>query len=138
MIVPCLPHHLASVTAQVEQVPDQAMLIGAAPELLRGFAYSVLQDDDCLFCGGVMAKWHGSGTAWALFSPRARPAMLAITRFALKILDVAPYRRIETTALTGFIPAHRWLSRLGFEMEAATMRNFDPAGRTHTLYSRVR
>lgn len=136
----CLPVDIAAVQAQPEQMDEHEIMIGQAPILTGfGFALSFWQDTTCIGCLGVAPLPLGSGHAWALLSKAAGPHMLAITRHAKQVLDLAPYRRIQTTAICGFKPANRWLVRqLGFSIEAFVMQAYDIAGRDHALYARVR
>lgn len=136
---PCQPRDIAAVKAQPEQQAEHAIMIGQAPLLADSFALSFWDADRCLGCIGVAPMTLGSGHAWAILSEAAGPHMLAITRYARDLLDIVPYRRVQTTALCGFQPANRWLVRfLGFSVEAFVMRCYDIDGRDHALYARVR
>lgn len=139
---PCMPGDIALVQAQPEQRDDQAEMIGLAPALAgAGFALSFWQDDVCIGCIGVTgsATIPHSAHAWAMLSKAAGPHMLAITRYARDLLDIVPYKRVQTTALCGWKPGYRWLVlHLGFFVEAERMRCYDSAGRDHALYARVR
>lgn len=136
----CLPADIAAVQAQPEQADDHALMIGVAPALADRFALSFWQDGKCIGCIGVVGSLIPHvGQAWAMFSKDAGPHMLAITRHAKDLLDLVPYKRVQTTALCGFQPANRWLIRqLGFSIEAFVMQCYDSAGRDHALYARVR
>lgn len=136
----CLPADIAAVQPQSEQEDSRDITVGLAPVLADSFALSFWQDEKCMGCIGVVGSLiPGVGQAWALLSKDAGPHMLAITRYANDLLDLVPYKRVQTTALCGFKPANRWLVRhLGFSIEAFVMRCYDSAGRDHALYARVR
>lgn len=135
----CLPGDIAAVQAQPEQMDEHEIMIGQAQILAwSGFALSFWQDTTCIGCLGVAPLPLGSGHAWALFSKASGPSMPWITKHARQVLDLAPYRRIQTTVITDFTAGHRWLRLLAFEMEAERMRCYDNAGRDHALYARVR
>lgn len=135
----CQPGDITAVLAQPEQQAEHGTMIGQAPILATSFALSFWQDETCIGCIGIAPMTLGSGHAWAILSKAAGPHMLAITRYAKDLIELVPYRRIQTTAICGFAPANRWLVRqLGFSIEAFVMRCYDNAGRDHALYARVR
>jgi RimJ/RimL family protein N-acetyltransferase len=68
-----------------------------------------------------------------------RPAWLAATRMALRMLDEAHrqgIRRIDATVVRDFAPGHRWARLLGFR-PYARLEAYGPDGQDHVGYERL-
>jgi hypothetical protein len=105
----------------------------------QGGAFSVFYDGLCLAVGGLMPKWEGVATAWAIMGSHARKHMLGLTRIVKANIDAHlefRYHRIETSVQTEFPEGHRWVRMMGFEREG-TMRGYGTQGFDCDLYSRI-
>lgn len=108
---------------------------------LREFGFTAMASRSPAACAGVIPQWPGRGLAWMLVDRMVgRFEMLWLNRRVSEFLDKYqpnPFKRIEATTVCGFAQGSRWLRMLGFTYEAE-MKLYDPVGRTHLLYSRVR
>lgn len=113
--------------------------VGTAREMAVTNEFYVMEKDgEVIFAAGVNEYWTNSGVAWALFSKgNMVPYMLSIHRAVNKFLEESCLQRIEATVVKGFEPGHRWVEMLGFEVEGY-MRKYDPDGRDHLLYARIK
>lgn len=136
----CYPEHVLLVQAQVAQQVDAGVILGGgyAQVVEGGPSFSGWVDHRCVGVAGLLPVWPGRAFAWAILSKQCGPHMLAITRKVQAVLAASPYRRVETTTLCGFVPAKRWIGRLGFSMESPKMRCYDNAGRDHMLWARIK
>jgi hypothetical protein len=138
-IVPFDSRHLADLRLQDAQrefydkfTPEYGYALA-----LHGGGYSALVDGHVIACAGIVEQWHGRGLAWALLgddSGRHFPRMVKAMR---RMLDVAPYRRIEAQVDCTFIQGIRLAGLLGFELESK-MRAFTPDGRDAFMYVRIK
>jgi RimJ/RimL family protein N-acetyltransferase len=103
----------------------------------QGLAWTIEHDDDVIAFVGFEPQWQNRATAFALLSESAGAHLPAIHKFALRLLESVPYRRIEATVDVGFKQGHRWVKMLGFEIEGY-MRAYRPDGADMLLYARVR
>lgn len=135
------PEHLDRLRLQPAQAyfsrefsqPGYASLLG------RGPAFTALDGDTVLGCGGAAELWPGRACVWSLLSDSAGPHMRAIHRAVSGFIDQLPYRRIEALVDAGFEPGHRWVKLLGFACETPDgMQSFTPDGRHVFLYARVK
>jgi hypothetical protein len=79
--------------------------------------------DQVIAAAGLLDMGGGRGHAWGLISTAAGPHFMALHRAMLLGLQMAPYRRIETTTACNFQQATRWAQMLGFSFEG-TMRAY--------------
>jgi len=144
--VPFQPEHLAALHVQPRQ-DDARMLVGSSTygDALSqvGVAFTGLNEfGQAVVCVGAIPIWPGRATGWAalnLIPPRDWPQLHKLVLRGLDGLQRDPaYRRIEVSAPVEFIAAHRWILLLGFEIEAALARRYDPEGRDHVRYARIR
>lgn len=125
--------------------------IGLAPQLLAlsssamrvpELSYSGRVGELIVGAAGIVPQWTGRAIAWAAFSPFKRREWPVVTRKVESVLAIAHargYRRIEAYVAGGFPAAHRWIRRLGFELETPDgMKGWDPDGLTYFMYARVR
>lgn len=135
----CRPDDIRTIEVQAAQEPDQASLIGIPDLAGHGMNFAGRVGGRLVAVGGVVCKWPGTGKAWCLLAPRIGAAdMMMLTHFTRELLKTEPYRRVETSVLCDFEAGHRWMTILGFTMEAERMVGYDPAGRDCALYARVR
>ena len=100
--------------------------------------WAAVDHDDCLGCASISFIRPGVGRAWSILTHGWRKHANAITAKAIAELDRCPLRRIEAEVMCDFDAGHRWLRRLGFEMEAERMRAYGPEGQDMALYARVK
>jgi hypothetical protein len=114
--IPFQPEHLERLRAQ----PEQAIEVSAlTPQFAAGLAstdaWTILDGDETLFCGGVV-EYQGMGVLWAAVSSRIGRRMLTVTRMCQRYLKLNRLR-IETSVRTDFEPGCRWAELLGFRRE---------------------
>lgn len=137
------PDHLRLMEAQAEQSDDYREMLkmnnGHWEKITNSF--TVCREDLIIACGGLVHHWSGRGELWIILSFKLdRSDMLFLHRTVKKFLDDchdSGYTRLEASVLEGFVAGHKWLKMLGFEPEGI-MRSYDPSGKTHTSYSRIR
>jgi hypothetical protein len=113
--------------------PEYASMLGKGP------AFTALDGDVVLGCGGAAELWAGRGCVWSLISDQAGPHMLAIHRAVAGFIKQLPYRRIEALVDADFEAGHRWIRLLKFNCETPNgMAGFTPDGRNVFLYARTK
>lgn len=100
------------------------------------WAFTALEGEKVLGCGGVHRVWEGRGVAWALVSTHAGPHFRAIHRAVAGFFEQCDLRRIEMVVDANFPAGHRWAKMLGMTAEGV-MRGYSPAGDDYVLYARV-
>lgn len=132
--IPFQPEHLERLRAQ----PEQAIEVSAlTPEIAAGLAttnaWTILDGEETLFCGGVV-EYQGIGVLWAAVSSHIGSRMLGVTRRCQRYLDLN-HLRLETSVRTDFKPGCRWAELLGFLREdTLPQEGFD--GSDHYRYVR--
>ena len=105
--------------------------------LLRGPAWTVLEDDRILACYGIVPICKGCGEAWAILAPevRERPFLFkfAIRSFAT-IRASGLYHRIQAHVDANHAGAVRLVEHLGFRKEAV-LEAYGPNKETYFLYA---
>ncbi len=132
------PDVLKQFTPQSMQAEEVAWLGNLDEIQFPGMkAFSGFKGDRLIGCSGLFPIWPGRWQAWAVYSlDVGRYEMLKIYRWTRDFLDAHRYRRVETTVLTDFEAGHKFATMLKFKKEGI-LRAYDPAGRDHTMYSRV-
>lgn len=101
----------------------------ATVEAVDGFVG--LLDKIPVAAAGLMPV-YGEGSiravAWAIITKRAQPVFPQIHRTAKNFLKRAPYKRIEAHVAVDNRAANKWISALGFKMEAPFLQNWMPNG----------
>lgn len=124
-----------AVLGAVTPTPEHAAALEA-----DGLAWSGLVDGRLVGAAGVVEMSPRRGFGWCLFGAipwRTWPQITETTDHVLSVAHRFGLRRIETTVIEGFAAGHRWVRRLGFELETpAGMRHWAPDGGTHMLYAR--
>lgn len=114
--IPFQPEHLASLRAQPEQMLEVSALTPAiAAGLATTNAWTIVDGDETLFCGGVV-EYQGIGVLWAAVSSHIGRRMITVTRMCQRYLHLNPLR-IVTSVRTDFVPGCRWAELLGFRRE---------------------
>lgn len=102
---------------------------------LEGNAWSGWVGASVVACGGTVPVWQGRNLAWCYLTRPAKRYLLKITNLAAEVIAHAP-GRVEATVRADYPGGHRWMERLGFEVEAPLMRRFGPYGEDHVGYVR--
>lgn len=117
-------------------------------EMEGPMSWSAFWQDRLIAVGGLIEHWPGLARAWIMFDEslpgRRINVHLTLLRDIRALLDHAQspmpdgwgYRRIEATCDVSWAQAAHLLEVLGFQREA-TLRRYDPCGRTHHLYARI-
>ncbi len=138
-IVPFQAEHLLKLQLQQGQAYSEPWITAEYARMLEGeFAFAGLVDDQVMAVAGITKLWENRAIVWSFVDHRAGPHFGAIHRAALRILELAPYARIEADTPCEFAQGHRWLRMLGFQMEAERMRAYRPDGGDSALYARVK
>lgn len=143
--LPYAPAHFAGLRIQAAQA--YLGRIAADPALAAALAHprwawtgECTATGRVLGCAGLIPRWEGSATAWALFADgMPRRAWPAITGHVLGILDDAAacgVWRVEASVLADFAAGRRWAARLGFGEEGYSDL-YCPAGRRHVRVARL-
>jgi hypothetical protein len=98
-------------------------------------SYTLLSGGQVLACVGVVERDESTGVVWLFLSRFAKVHMLTLTRAARRYLEVTGKRVLETTCITDFAAAHRWLRMLGF-LPVKTLPAYGADGADHFLYRR--
>jgi hypothetical protein len=132
--IPFQAEHIERLRAQPEQLIELSAFTPAfAAQVTHTDAWTILDRDDVLFCGGVI-EYQGIGVLWAAVSSHIGYRMFGVTRRCQRYLDLN-HLRIETSVRTDFAPGCRWAELLGFRREEHLSREgFD--GSDHYRYVR--
>lgn len=133
--IPFQAEHIERLHAQPEQLIELSAFTPAfAAQVSHTDAWTIVDGEDVLFCGGVV-EYQGIGVLWAAVSSRIGRRMLTVTRMCQRYLSLNPLR-IETSVRTDFVPGCRWAELLGFRREQTLSREgFD--GSDHYRYVRA-
>jgi hypothetical protein len=139
-VVPFEPWHLGRLVLQDAQAWMRPQLL--APDYGRDLAasgpcYSLWHGFRPVMSCGLIDMWTGRAQAWSLLDVNAKRHMLGVVRAFDDLLERHPVRRVEAIVASGFLPGHRMIRMLGFEIEGL-MRRYLPDGRDAAIYSRVR
>lgn len=135
-IVPFKTWHLDCVFEQGSTVAGPLVFSPADLEVLEAQDnWTILFDDEPIFCGGVVQSWPGRYAAWALIRHDAAPHMRFITRRTRELLHWRK-GRIEVTVREDFENGHRWVKLLGFKVEnpPGILKHYGPEGEAHVSY----
>lgn len=102
--------------------------------------YSAIMDSGEVVCCAGLYQWQDLphiATAWAFVNRNiSGPALFAVTKAVIALLETRKERRIEALCREDWAPARRWLQRLGFEYEGP-VRKYGPDGSDFARYARV-
>lgn len=91
-----------------------------------------------LICAGLEQLWRNRSVVWTLISTKNKLDFIYVHKAAKRFLNlVATDIRIEMHVIKDFKQGHRWARLLGFELEAACMKQF-AYGVDYSLYAMVR
>lgn len=138
-----VPYHAKLIKLQAAQQPELAHVTieQACVYANSGPAYTIVGDDgEILACGGFVCMWAGRAFVWTLLSALLTPALFVrINRIARKLMDLAPFRRIEAIIADGHAEGVRWAEMMGMRDETPNgMAGYAPDGRNYHLFARVR
>lgn len=138
-IEPFRPEHLERLLLQPRQADARQLFENPAygQALANGLAYTAIEGDVILCCAGLLPHWEGRAEVWSLMGADLRRHFVAIHHAAVRLLDVADFRRIEASVDAKFCNGRRWVERLGFKAEGV-MRAYTPDGRDCIRYAKVR
>jgi RimJ/RimL family protein N-acetyltransferase len=138
-VVPYKAEHLLAMQLQPGQAHYSSWVTEEyAKSLESQYAFTALVEDYPMLVGGVVELWENRALLWSFIDRQAGKHFVGIHRGVLQFLDMLPYRRIEAECDCDFAQGHRWLKKLGFELEAKRMRAFRVDGGDSALYSRVK
>lgn len=137
-IEPFKPEHLERLEAQTGRYypqisPENRITLGQI-----GLSFTCLKDDRVLACGGVVQYWENRAEGWCIFDQNLKFEMMGVHRAALRLLETAPFKRIEAVVNSQFYQGNRWAKALGFQVEALRLKNYFADGADANLYSRIR
>lgn len=136
-IIPFTPEHALTIKLQPMQAGSLAAIDPSYAENLArvGQAYSVVEGELVVFCGGIAPIWSGRSMLWALVSDQACKHMLFITRGVKRFIELHQGGRIETIVRSDFKQAHRWAKMLGLNWHHHEER-YLPGGLDADIYVR--
>lgn len=137
-VIPFKPEHAMAIQLQPKQLETVGVIHPAdAAELARiGPAFTGVDGDKVIFCGGRAEMWQGRALCWSLLSADAGKHMVRMTRIARRLLDMQEgYGRVEALVREDFEQAHRWVKMLGFKFECRKER-YLPGGLNAVEYVR--
>lgn len=138
-VVPYKAEHLLDLQLQEGQLYcGPAVTPEYARYLETQWAFTGLDGERVVCVGGVCEIWANRAIAWMLIDRDAGAHFVAIHKAAQRMLELAPYARIEADTPCEFEPGHRWLKMLGFQLEAERMRAHRVDGGDSALYSKVK
>ncbi|WP_232343223.1 GNAT family N-acetyltransferase [Burkholderia pseudomallei] len=136
------PEHILAVELQPAQAATADALTREYAEKLCAatrVGWAIVEDGKVLGCGGLVECWENRAQTWALISS----ALLVPRRFRLvhrmvrRVLDDAPWRRIEMDVDASHAAGIAWAEHLGFERECVR-RKYTAAGRDMLLFARTK
>jgi len=139
-VVPYKAEHMDQLDMQEAQQYLAVYLDARLRKSLEGdFSFTLLDGDEVLCCAGIVEQWQNRGMVWAYIANGIGPGRFTVLhQHAKRLLDIAPFDRIEAAVDDGFEEGHRWVRALGFTLEAPLMRRYRPDGGDSALYARVR
>jgi len=94
----------------------------------KGDAFTAMDGDRVVGCGGVIALTAFRGVAWGLFQKTGTADFLAIHMATRRYLRNCRFRRVEAYVDPLSPPAMRWIALLGFTLERPYIPYFYPNG----------
>lgn len=138
-IVPYKAEHLMALQLQEGQVHSASYVTEDYAQALEGqWAFTAMADGKPIAVAGIAPLWDNRGLAWTFIDKRAGSHFTELHKVVKKVLDDAPYRRIEADTPCDFKQGHRWLRMLGFKLEAERMEAYLVDGGDASLYARVK
>jgi RimJ/RimL family protein N-acetyltransferase len=103
-------------------------------------AFSLLDDNTVMACGGVYRLWEGVGEVWMVLSKDARKMPITVSRCTLAafetIMENNDLWRVQASVHANDEKAYRFADWCGFE-EEGLMRMFGPDKSDYYRFARV-
>lgn len=111
--------------------PDPLATVAYGQELVRrGPAYTVIDDQNILLCGGIARDDSGQGWLWSFVKPGR---FICLHGYVRRFIEVHPEPLIATADQSG--PGCRWLEALGFR-RTEPLAGFYPGCPDQFIYRR--
>lgn len=123
--------------ADIHQGYELTAELAVALEDCGGHA-AIDDDGKVVAVAGILPRWHGVGMGWAWLSKDWRKHARRITAQVITVLEQSDCHRIEAGVQCGFKAGHRWMKRLGFEVETPCAKGWGPDGKDYTIYVRCK
>lgn len=138
-IEPFKPEHLLAMSLLDSQPFIKAGLSDPsyATALAEHGAYTAVEGERVLGCGGLVQVWPGRFQAWAVLDKNIGPHQMTKIHRAVSRFLALQTGRVEAVVATGFAPGHRWVRLLGFTRETEVMRGWLPGGGDAIQYARA-
>lgn len=113
-IVPFAPEHVMGLDLQEWQSEVVSELSPSYAKSLAacGPAYTGIDGDEVIFCGGCAKMWEGRHIVWSMLSKNAGKHMVAMTRAARRLIALQT-GRVEAAIRSDFEQGHRWAKMCG-------------------------
>jgi len=130
--------HLMSIKLQDAQRYEGSCIDQVlADQIVGSYAFTALEGDDVVGCGGIAELYTGRGLCWTYISQSAKPRnFLMVHRAVQAAIKNCPIKRLEMTVDCEFSQGHRWANQLGFTLETSRMRHYRPDGGDCAMYVR--
>lgn len=103
----------------------------------RGLAWSLLDGDEVIACGGIVILWPGVGEAWTVMGEKVKDYPLAVAKALREGIERSGLRRIQATVRIDDGKARKLIGLCGFKPEGI-LEGFGPDGADFVSYARVR
>lgn len=145
LTIPFQAAHAAALSLR----PGAVQALDGMPSLVElaraysaaGPAWTVLDGDEAIACGGVVRFWPGVGECWCWAGAGVDRLPVAFARLARRIVvrlaHEHGFHRLQLHALARDLRANRFAAYLGFSLEGRCP-GFGPDQSTHHLYGRFR
>lgn len=110
--------------------------------VMPGLSFGMIDGAFPILAAGLVPVHAGRAELWSVVTTHARPRHIvtgvrALSRFLDKRQRDPAFRRIEMTVVASNCWASSFAGAMGFVREGL-MRAFDPGGRDHVLFARVK
>ena len=124
--------------------PEWTIQAGPAPRdddlcnmIAEGPAYVVMDGDEVLAIAGALPDGKGNAMAYGFVAASAASRIVAVTRALHRLVEAAPFRRLDLTVRSTDERRMRWLRLLGFVHEG-TSRAWASDGGDGERFARIR
>lgn len=93
-----------------------------------GDAFTILDDERIIACGGIIRCNRFRGVAWGLLQKDCPRTFFAVHRHVIQVLDAQPYAIVATYVKPTFMQGMRWAPMLGFKLERPYIPYWFPDG----------
>jgi len=148
LAIPLHPAHAASLSLRPGAVQALAGM-APLPQLARAYhaagpAWTVLDGDTPIACGGVVRFWPGVGECWCWVGTGVDAVPVAFARLARRIVGALVrehrFHRLQLHARLDDVRANRFATHLGFTLEGRCpgFGSTQSGQATYNLYGRFR